>query len=119
MQSFAPVNTLAAAGEAAGESPARPYQTLQYSVVAPLEQCFSEGLLLMQMTTRRLWRSDPANRDSSLSLTSLLSPQMSLELSRLGQTPVAAELSTAHHQKCRTFVPHPGRYDYISGNSSF
>jgi hypothetical protein len=78
MQSFAPVNTLAALGEAAVESPARHYQNLQCSVVARLEQCFSEGLLLMQMTTQRLWRSDPANRDSSLSLTSLLSPQMSL-----------------------------------------
>jgi hypothetical protein len=71
MQSFAPVNTLTAAGEAAVESPARPYQNLRYSVVARLEQCFLEGLLLKQMTTQRLWRSDPANRDSSLSLTSL------------------------------------------------
>ena len=78
MQSFAPGNTLAEAGEAAVESPACPYQNLQYSVVAQLEQCFLEGLLLMQMTTQRLWRSDPANRDSSLSLTSLSSPPMSL-----------------------------------------
>jgi len=78
MQSFAPANTLAVAGQSAEESLARRYQNLQCSVVARLEQCFSEGLLLMQMTTQRLWRSDPANRDSSLSLTSLLSPQMSL-----------------------------------------
>jgi hypothetical protein len=78
MQSFAPVNTLAVAGQSAEESLARRYQNLQCSVVARLEQCFSEGLLLMQMTTQRLWRSDPANRDSSVSLTSLLSPQMSL-----------------------------------------
>jgi hypothetical protein len=78
MQSFAPVNTLAVVGEAAAESRAGRYQNLRCSVVARLEQCFSEGLLLMQMTTQRSSRSDPANRDSSLSLTSLLSPQMSL-----------------------------------------
>jgi len=78
MQSFAPVNTLAVVVETAAESLARRYQNLLCSVVAQLEQCFSEGLLLMQMTTQQSWRSDPANRDWSLSLTSLLSPQMSL-----------------------------------------
>jgi hypothetical protein len=78
MQSFAPVNTLAAVKKAAVESMAWLYQNLQCSVVARLEQCFWEGLLLMQMTSQRLWRSDPANRDSSVSLSSLLSLRMSL-----------------------------------------
>jgi len=78
MQSFAPVNTLVAAGAVAVESLAQPYQNLPCSVAARLEQCSSAGLLLMQMTTQRLWRSDPANRDSSPSLTSRSSLQMLL-----------------------------------------
>src|SRR5690349_18442200 len=115
MQSFDPANTLAAV---AGESPAQTYQNPKYSVVVPLEQCFSEGLLLMQMTSQRLWRLGQVNHDSSVSRKLRSTPPRLLGLSHLGQRRVAEQL-TIHRQKCRTFVPHPGRYDYISGNSSF
>jgi len=117
-QSFALVSTKAVVAEVAEASRARIYRSRQCSVVVLSVQYFSEGRQSTQMTTQQLWRSDQVDPDWSLFPTKQPTLPMSLSSSRSDQM-LAEEQSTTRRRTCRTFVLHPGRYDYISGNSSF